>query len=73
MISVQEQRMKFSEAYSSILNNVPQELRERADCKLTWEQDFTFPHIDKNFVRQLPEHIINQLVDLYENLRKGNF
>jgi hypothetical protein len=72
MISVQEQRIKFNEAYARIVNNVPQELRERADCSVTWEQDFIFPHIDKNFVRQLPESVIAQLVELYETLRKDN-
>jgi hypothetical protein len=71
-MSVQEQRMRFSEAYSRVINNAPVELRERADCSLSWEQDFTFPHIDKNFVKQLPEPIINELVDLYEHLRTGN-
>ncbi len=64
--------MRFSEAYSRVINNAPVELRERADCSLSWEQDFTFPHIDKNFVKQLPEPIINELVDLYEHLRTGN-
>jgi hypothetical protein len=72
MVSVQEQRIKFNEAYNRVINNAPPALREKADCSITWEQDFTFPHIDKNFVRQLPEPIINQLVELYETLRQGN-
>ncbi|MDR3681450.1 MAG: hypothetical protein P4L41_15895 [Flavipsychrobacter sp.] len=71
-MSVQELRMRFSEAYSRVINNAPVELREHADCSLSWEKDFTFPHIDKNFVKQLPEPIINELVDLYEHLRTGN-
>ncbi len=72
MISVQEQRMKFSEAYNSLIKNAPEDLRTRADHNLYWENGFTYPHIDKNFVRQLPEAIINQLVELYETLRKGD-
>jgi hypothetical protein len=71
MLSIQEQRMKFNEAYYRLISNAPRELRERTNCELSWENGFTFPHIDKNLVRQLPENIINELVDLYETLRKG--
>ena len=71
MISLQ-QRTKFCEVYNSVISKVPDEIRLKANCDIYWEQEEdTYPHIDKNLVRQLPEHVIRQLVDLYENLRTG--